>query len=652
MIRWAARILLLVFLLLIFAVAALAFMPTRWLADKAETIGSDALNASLSIGRLDLDVFSLTPSVKLTDTTLREASGGTNMAAFDVALISGSVDLGRLLRGDLVIDEIVVDNVDVNLEVDERGESNWSYLMSPPSETENTDASEPIAIPAIRNIDIQNVNIVFNDRQNDRQADLSVATSGSTIKRDQPTKISAVGTINGLDSTLDAEFMPLASISIPPEAISLVVKSRLGGSAIALDGKIGDLVNLKKLDLTFSVEGQGLEDFAVLSGITLPVLPPFSLTGDVRRDDEEFVLRRFDGVLGDSDIEGDIRMNPSTSPTTLYANVISRSLDLDDLAGLLGGTPDTNETVTSAQQEDATDEPNDTQLLPDNELALRPLIGLFNGAVEYRADSVKSSVWPVDSIDVRVDISGDNVVLSPLNLGIAGGLLAGSVTADMATQPMKSQLDINIKRVDIKQVLSSLGVDDDSFGILGGRLKFWVEGETVANMAASADGGMFLLMTEGRLDALLTELAGIDLTESLILLIDPEKTRTDINCAYLDIHSKNGVTEIATLVLDTDDSVILGTGTINLNDESLDLTVEPHPKDTSILAAQTAAYIGGTFTNLTVRPGKTLYARVAAAAVLAAIATPAAALIPFIEAGTGQSSPYCTGMVTALDEER
>ena len=48
----------------------------------------------------------------------------------------------------------------------------------------------------------------------------------------------------------------------------------------------------------------------------------------------------------------------------------------------------------------------------------------------------------------------------------------------------------------------------DSFGIIGGRMKFWVRGESVADFFASADGGLFLLMTEGRLDNLLKKHGG------------------------------------------------------------------------------------------------------------------------------------------------
>jgi len=221
-----------------------------------------------------------------------------------------------------------------------------------------------------------------------------------------------------------------------------------------------------------------------------------------------------------------------------------------------------------------------------------------------------------------------------------------------ASDPVHSELTLRIQDVNINQLLNTLDIDDESFGILGGRLQYWVEGDSIADMAASADGGMFLLMTQGELDALLAELAGVDLPESLTVLIDPERSRTAINCAYLDLQSTNGVTDIATLVLDTNDVVFLADGSIDLNDETVDVIIEPHPKDASILAAQTAAHINGSFSNLSVRPGQTVYARATAAAILATLATPAAALLPFVEAGTGSDSAYCDGMITALDDAR
>ncbi len=391
----------------------------------------------------------------------------------------------------------------------------------------------------------------------------------------------------------------------------------------------------------------------VLTGLALPVLPPLAVAGKLQVDDSEFVFKRVDGTLGESNLQGDVRINPSASPPTVYANIISTQLDLDDLAGVLGGAPDQAETASNQQETETTDSnAKGEPVLADDPIALIALASYFNGAIEYRADAIKSPFWPIQSLDIRTEIQGTDVIIDPLQIGVAGGDVAGSLKMDTALTPVQSEVTLQFQRVNIGQLLNALDVNDESFGILGGRLRYWLEGDSIAKMAASADGGMFLLMTQGKLDALLVELAGVDLFESLTVLIDPEQIRTAINCAYLDLQSESGINDIATLVLDTDDVVFLADGVIDLNDESVDLIIEPHPKDASILAAQTAAYISGTLSDLSVQPGRTLYARAAAATILATLASPAAALIPFVETGIGSDSAYCDGMISALDDAR
>lgn len=412
-------------------------------------------------------------------------------------------------------------------------------------------------------------------------------------------------------------------------------------------------------DLLFTMTGSTLEptpttmdvngsvnSLPIELGITTNLLSSLS-------EEIEAVTLGFNAQVGDSDFQGDVRVNPSTTPLTLYANVISKKLDLDELEGIVVGTSDSTQTASDQQDAEPADESSkDSPLLSTDPLGLATIASFFNGAIEYRAEAIQFSAWPLQSLDVRTEIKGTDVTINPLNIGVAGGEISGSLLMDTAAAPVESELDVRIQRVSIRRLLNALEIDNEGLGILGGQIKYWVAGDSVAELAASADGGMFMLMTDGQLDALLIELAGVDLFESVALLIDPAQNRTAINCAYLDLQSDSGVSDIATLVLDTDDAVLLADGVIDLNDESLDLTIEPHPKDISILAAQTAAHISGTFTDLSVLPGQTLYARVAAAAVLAALATPAAALIPFTEAGTGDDSAYCDGLISALDDAR
>ncbi len=481
-------------------------------------------------------------------------------------------------------------------------------------------------------------------------ANFLVNASGSTLADDIDTNVRAVGELNGQAVELKLQTDPLQALASDEEAVRVDAQLALGDTQLTAAGSIGDLSDFRNLDHMVSLEAPALDDLAQLIDVPLPVIPPYRIAGSLKRDGDDIVLERFDGAFGDSDIEGDLRLDMTTTPLALYANVISRVLDLDDLAGIVGARVDEEETPIVDDRVPTAETPG--KLLPDKPLDLKALADSFNGAIQYQALTVQSPVWPVDAIDLRVEVQSDRFVLSPVNVGLAGGRVEGSLEFELDKAVPAATVEAQVNQVGLRQIMAATGIDDDSFGKLGGRMKFWMQGQSVAELAAGADGGIFLLMTGGRLDALLTELAGVDLFESMTLLLDPEKTRTDIRCAYLDLHADKGKAEFNQFLIDTDDTVFLADGSLDFNDESLDLIMEPHPKDVSLMAAQTAVNIQGTFVEPTVLPGRALATRAAVAAVLASVASPAAALLPFVQPATGQDSPFCNGLIEAVDEAR
>ena len=109
-----------------------------------------------------------------------------------------------------------------------------------------------------------------------------------------------------------------------------------------------------------------------------------------------------------------------------------------------------------------------------------------------------------------------------------------------------------------------------------------------------------------------------------------------IRCAYTDLTVADGVAKTRSLAFDTTDTVIVGSGTIDLRDEKLDLELKPRPKDISPISLRGPLEVTGTFKDPEFLPKPApLAGRVAAAAALFAIAPPAA-LLALFETGPGK----------------
>jgi hypothetical protein len=111
------------------------------------------------------------------------------------------------------------------------------------------------------------------------------------------------------------------------------------------------------------------------------------------------------------------------------------------------------------------------------------------------------------------------------------------------------------------------------------------------------------------------------------------------------------VTNIKNAIIDTEDSVFAATGSLNLGQETMDIVLEPHPKDASLFATRAPVHIEGTFTNPQILPGPAALATQAAfTAALTAVAGPIGAALSFVEPGLTDDSNYCSGLIDSVDK--
>jgi AsmA protein len=101
---------------------------------------------------------------------------------------------------------------------------------------------------------------------------------------------------------------------------------------------------------------------------------------------------------------------------------------------------------------------------------------------------------------------------------------------------------------------------------------------------------------------------------------------------------KNGTANVDALVLDTAVTTLRGTGSIDLTQETLDLTLNQKTKTTSPLALRSPIHIRGSLARPQVGVDKGQVAARALGAVALGLVNPLLALLPLIDAGPGKDS--------------
>ena len=156
-------------------------------------------------------------------------------------------------------------------------------------------------------------------------------------------------------------------------------------------------------------------------------------------------------------------------------------------------------------------------------------------------------------------------------------------------------------------------------------------------MLASSNGKVGLVVAGGEISKLMMEKVGLHLWEILELKVSGDKL-VKLRCGIADFGVKHGIMHADALIFDTEVTTIVGTGSIDLGQEKLDLTLNQKTKNTSPVALRSPIYVRGSFAKPDVEVDKGRVAARALGAIALGIANPLLALIPLIDAGPGKDS--------------
>jgi uncharacterized protein involved in outer membrane biogenesis len=427
-----------------------------------------------------------------------------------------------------------------------------------------------------------------------------------------------------------------------PYPIELRIDSQ--ETRVTVEGTAAEPGRLAGLQVDVALSGPNLDRLGEILQLSLPTTPPFELQSHLAYEENRWHLTDLNGTVGDSDIHGRVTIMIGDERPTLEAELASNALDLDDLGVLVGAPADPDETVSAEQERAAAEQAARQSLLPDEPFDV-PELRSMDARVSYRAKQVLARKLPLEDMAVDLTLEDGQLTLEPLRFGIAGGTSESVIRLDGRNDVLAGELDLNVRNVRLNQLLSRFDIDlagiemeEEGVGTFRGRARLAVRGNSVKQLAGSADGQIVFIMGGGQINALIVEALGLDIGEALALLLTGERREQSemvpIECFVGDFEVQDGVMRAEALVLETADSTITGKGQIDLGNETLSLEFVAHPKDPSVLTASTPVRIEGTFKEPKIDAiSEELKERSLAALALGVVLPVVGAILPFLEQG-------------------
>ena len=536
-----------------------------------------------------------------------------------------------LLHRDVLIPDIHLARPRLRLEKGPKGVGNWVF-------------GEPGGMqPQFRRLWIDDGRLRFIDAA--AKTDIDVAVDSSAQGKGQaapPIDVEGGGRWQGNRFSVQGHAESPLDLRNTQSPYRIDAHAQAGATRAHARGTLLDPLRLRDFDLKLALSGQDMADLYPLIGVATPPTPPYKLDGrltrDAKGDRTTWHYDGFNGTVGDSDLSGSASITTGGARPYLRANLVSKKLDFDDLAGFVGAAPQAGgkESTNPELAAQAARQRASAKLLPDTPYELDKLRAM-DADVRWKAHRIDAPKLPLDDMDAHLLLENGVLQLKPLNFGVAGGDIRSDIRMDARESPISTRADIAARGLNLAPLLPDVKLAQDAIGKVGGNIALSGSGNSIAKMLGSSDGSAALGMGRGQVSNLLMEYAGLDIAEALKFLVRGDR-KIPIRCAFGDFAVKDGVMTSRALAFDTADTIIVGEGAISLKDETLRLKLRPRPKDRSLLVFRSPLIVEGTFKDPDIHPD---YARVglrgAIALVLGSIAPPAA-LLATLELGPGEDS--------------
>ena len=438
----------------------------------------------------------------------------------------------------VVLPEITVDHPVIEADQDAQGRANWPSGSSSSSKPSTSTSPGPqignlVIKDGEAHVALAKLKADFNVKVATQKPNTVAPANGVAAATGDEIVADATGTYAAQPVT--ARFVGGALLSLRdkshPYPIDLQVAN--GPTRVALTGTVENPLNFAGANLTLKFSGPDMAQLTPLTGVPIPHTPAFSLGGKLDYADRKVRFDDFHGRLGDSDLNGDIAVDPTRPRMLVEASLYSHAVNLADLGGFIGTTPgQKNEAGQPPQQraEVARKEASTDKVLPQTPINM-PKLNFADVRLHYKGDHIEGRSVPLDNIVANLDITNGRIQLQPLSFAVGGGNIV--LHADLTpvnTHDLHAVARIDLEHVSLDRLLAATHLVQGA-GTLTGNAELNGTGDSLGSLLGHGNGGLAAGLSGGNLSALLVDIAGLEVGNAILSALGvPQKANLPMLC--------------------------------------------------------------------------------------------------------------------------
>jgi uncharacterized protein involved in outer membrane biogenesis len=455
---------------------------------------------------------------------------------------------------------------------------------------------------------------------------MTLATEARTPKATSRVRLTSQGRVRGEPFHLEGH---VGSWYDGQQPFPVQLQLRLGETRARFDGTLHQGSH-PTLAARVAIQGPDPALLSPLLPLSVPSLPAYRFEGRLLHNGSTWTLKEFKGLLGDSDLAGELSLDTGGEHLVLHGDLQAQTFVIDELTGY------------QPEKKPGRVEPEKIQVPAPVQEKVQERPQAFEANLRFRSNKVIAAKVPLEQFSTDLRLQNGRLAFTP-TFHLAGGTVHAQVQVDTQTNPLQSTVRTEVHQINLQQFLSWLELTPEdaakpntagkskapatsepsanpetpgkpeiaktpeaagklgTAGKLDGQIDLTGTGLSLADFLASANGNVLLSMVEGQMGKVLIELVGLDVAETIQKAIAREKTY-ELRCLVADFAVHNGTMETQMLLIDTTDTRVVGGGFIDLRENKVGLKLDPKAKDFSLFSVQTPLYIIGPLAKLSAGP--------------------------------------------------
>lgn len=332
---------------------------------------------------------------------------------------------------------------------------------------------------------------------------------------------------------------------------------------------------------------------------------PVSVHGKLISSPNTYRVNSLQISAGKNDLSGNIFADLRGRKPLIIADLHSKLLDMNEvLPGTKLEESDTTQ-ATEAQSTHPTDKskPVKAKLFSETPFPNLDILDKFDINFKLVQEKLLSNEQAIDNIRLDLTLKDGILNLDPISIDFSNGNIRSKLVLSQ-TDKTRISHEGNITKLDYGNLMTILGMKQYAKGELDAYIKLAGEGVSVSEFMASLNGQIRVTTVDGLLDKDSQTFLSKDVG-SLIPFTDTSN-RQKINCGVVQFNIKDGLASTHSMVVNTGAISALGTGDINLANETYSLYVAPRTKRTSVIdIAMVPVNITGPLSSPSIKPDVT-----------------------------------------------